>query len=242
MRTSNPTKLLLVFIFRDEHNKKNVTVPSLLLDVLCVKDINELLKEVENILYVTICLPHLKHLDQDLAIRHLKHILLLLCSSLEQASDVETKHESGLCESTQLERECSQGEDIFSEEKIRVLLLVLSTAVESLIHLTDNKTLKATCNADTLVNSVLPYTCDHMNLSALRALDLYLTACKLKEEEDAYCLQSFGRLYSKLLQNLCSPFHKVGANIPTTLVGIFYLVLFVRVELLLYICKTLFTF
>jgi hypothetical protein len=222
MRTSNPTKLLLVFIyFRDELNEKNVTVASQFLDVLFVNDINELLRKVEDFLCVTICVPHIKHLDRDQAVKHLKHVLLLLCSSLERTSDVETKHESDLSESTQLEKECSRGEDILSAERVRVVLLILSTVVETLIHLTDNKSLKDTCNSDTLVNSVLPYTCEHANVSALRALDLYLTACKLKEHEDAYCLKLFGRLYSKLCQNLCSPFHKVRADIPTTLVGIF---------------------
>jgi hypothetical protein len=86
------------------------------------------------------------------------------------------------------------------------------------------------------MNSVLPYACDHANLDALRALDLYLTACKPKEEEDAYCLQLFGRLYSKLLQNLSSPFRKVRWDIPATFSSFLPCVcLFVTVELLLYI-------
>lgn len=227
MRISNSTKLLIVFIFRKESNQKNATVPSQFLDVLCVNDINELLKKVEDFLCVIICLPHIKQFDQDLAIKRVKHVLLLLCSSLERTSDdVESIHESDLSNSTQLERKCNQSEDILNEETIRVLLLVLPTVLETLIHLTDSKTLKEACSLDMLVNSVLPYACDHANLGALRALDLYLTACKPKEEEDAYCLQLFGRLYLKLLQNLSSPFHEVRSDLPTTLVVIFLLVFF----------------
>lgn len=195
-------------------------MPSRFLDVLCVNDINELLKNVEDFLCVTICLPHIKQFNQDLAIKHLKNVLLLLCSSLERTSDdVESIHESdlGLSKSTQLERKCNQ-----SEERIRVLLLVLPTVLETLIHLTDSKSLKEACSLDMLVKSVLPYACDHANLDALRALDLYLTACKPKEEEDAYSLQLFGRLYSKLLQNLSSPFHKVRSDLPTALVVTFF--------------------
>lgn len=227
VRISNPTKLLLVFIFRKEINEKNIIVPSQFLDVLCANDINELLKNVEDLLCVTICLPHIKQFNQDLAIKHLKHVLLLLCSSLERTSDdVESVHESDLdlSRSTQLERKCNQSEGILSEERIEVLLLLLPTVLETLIHLTDSKTLKEACSLDMLVNSVLPYACDHANLNALRALDLYLTACKPKEEEDAYSLQLFGRLYSKLLQNLSSPFHKVRSDLPTTLVVTFFLV------------------
>jgi hypothetical protein len=221
MRTSDATKLLLVFIFRDELNKKSATVSSQFLDMLLVNDINELLRKVEDFLCVTICLPHIKHLDRDLAVKHLQHVLLLLCSSLERTSDVETKHEIDLSERMQIESECSRGEDILSAERIRIVLLMLSTVVETLIHLTDNEILKDTCSLDTLVNSVLPYTCEHANVSALRALDLYLTACKPMEQDDAYCSKLFGRLYSKLCQNLCSPFHKVRADIPTTLVCTF---------------------
>jgi hypothetical protein len=176
-----------------------------------------LLKKVEDFLCVTICLPHIKQLDQDVAIKYLKHVLVLLCSSLKQTSNsVESKNETDLSENIQPERICNQSEGIESEERIRVLLLVLSTVLETLIHLTDSKTLKEACSSDMLVDCVLPHACDHTNLSALRALDLYFTACKLKAEEDAYCLQLFGRLYSKLLQNLSSPFHKVRADLLTT--------------------------
>jgi hypothetical protein len=208
-----------VFIFRGEHNEKNVAVAGQFLDVLCVNDIDELLKKVEDIVCVTICLPHIRHLDQDLAIKHLRRVLLLLCSSLQRTSDVDTKHENDVSECTRLKVERTQDEVILSEESIRVLLLVLSTAVESLIHLTDNKTLKDTCTSDMLVDSVLPYACDHTNLSALRALDLYLTASKLTEQEDDYCWKLFGRLYSKLLQNLSSPFHKVRVDVLNTLIA-----------------------
>lgn len=198
------------FIFRRDSGTKAACVPSQFLDALCVKDINELLTGVEDFLCVAICLPHIKELDRDVAIRQLKHVIMLVCYSLKQTSNTtESETESDLPQNMQLERKYSLNEVIWSEERQRICLLVLATVLETVIHLTDNKVLKEVCNADMLLDSVLPYACDPTNLSALRALDLYFTAWKLETEEAAYCLELFGRLHSKLLQNLSSPFHEV---------------------------------
>jgi hypothetical protein len=185
-------------------------VSSQFLDVLCVNDVNELLMGVEDFLCVTICLPHIKQLDQDVAIRELKHDIILLCSSLKQTSNtVGSKSKSDLSRSVQLESKCSQSEVDGHEENLRIYLLVLATVLETVIHLTDDKMLKEVCNPDMLVDSLLPYASDTTNLSALRALDLYFTAYKLETEEATYCLELFKRLLSELLNNLSSPFHEV---------------------------------
>jgi len=202
---------IYLFIFRSDSGTKTINVSSQFLDVLCVNDINEMLMEVDDFLCVTICLPHIKQLDQDVAIRELKNDIILLCSSLKQTSDaVGSKSESDLSQSLQLENKCSQNEVDGSEENLRIHLLVLATVLETVIHLTDEKILKEVCNPDMLVDSLLPYASDTTNLSALRALDLYFTACKL-EAEDVYCLELFRSLLSKLLNNLSSPFHEVIA-------------------------------
>jgi hypothetical protein len=203
---------IYLFIFRRDSGAETVSVPSQFLDVLCVNGINELLMGVEDFLCVTICLPHIKQLDQDVAIRELKHDILLLCSSLKQTSNaVESKSESDLSQTVQLESKCNQNEVDGSEENVRIHLLVLATVLETVIHLTDNKLLKEVCNPDMFVDSLLPYACDPTNLSALRALDLYFTAYKLEAEETSYCLELFRRLFSELLNNLSSPFHEVIA-------------------------------
>jgi hypothetical protein len=187
-------------------------VPRQFLDMLFVNDINELLMEVEDFLCVTICLPHVKQLDQDVAIRELKHDIILLCSSLEKTSNaVGSKSESDLSKSVQIESKCSQNEVDKIEGNLSIHLLVLATVLETIIHLTDDEMLKEVCNPDMLVDSLLPYACDPTNLSALRALDLYFTAYKLEKEEAAYCLEMFRRLLSTLLNNLSSPFHQVMA-------------------------------
>jgi hypothetical protein len=203
---------IYLFIFRRDSGTETVSVPSQFLDVLCVNDISELLMGVEDFLCVTICLPHVKQLDQDVAIRQLKHVIILLCSSLKQTSNaVGSKSESDLSQNMQLESIYSQNEVDRSEGSLRIHLLVLATVLETVIHLTDNKLLKEVCNPDMLLDSLLPYACDPTNLSVLRALDLYFTACKLETEEGAYCLELLGRLHSELLQNLSSPFHEVTA-------------------------------
>ena len=203
---------IYLFIFRSDSGTKTINVPSQFLDVLCVNDINELLMGLEDFLCVTICLPHIKQLDQDVAIRELKHDVILLCSSLKQTSNaVGSKSESDLSRSVQLESKCSENEVDESEKNLRIHLLLLATVLETVIHLTDDKMLKEVCNPDMLVDSLLPYACDTANLSALRALDLYFTAYKLETEEAAYCLELFRRLLSELLNNLSSPFHEVIA-------------------------------
>jgi len=203
---------IYLFIFRSDSGTKTINVSSQFLDVLCVNDVTELLMGVEDFLCVTICLPHIKQLDQDVAIRELKHDIILLCSSLKQTSNtVGSKSESDLSQSVQLESKCSQSAVDGHEENLRIHLLVLATVLETVIHLTDDKMLKEVCNPDMLVDSLLPYACDTTNLSALRALDLYFTAYKLETEEAAYCLELFRRLLSKLLNNLSSPFHEVIA-------------------------------
>lgn len=203
---------MYLFIFRPDSGTKTINVSSQFLDVLCVNDINELLMGVEDFLCVTICLPHIKQLDQDVAIRELKHDVILLCSSLKQTSNaVGSKSESDLSRSVQLESKCSQSRVDRSEENLRIHLHVLATVLETVIHLTDDKVLKEVCNPDMLLDSLLPYARDTTNLSALRALDLYFTAYKLETEEAAYCLELFRRLLSKLLNNLSSPFHEVRA-------------------------------
>jgi hypothetical protein len=175
--------------------------------MLHVADINELLKRVDSFLCVTICLPHIKSLDHDVAVKMLMDVMILLCSSLKQTSSgIENKSETELSESMQV---CSQSEVTESEESIQIIILVLATVLETLIHLTHNETLKKVCGADMLLDSLLPYARDPKNLSALRALDLYFTACKIETEEDCYCLELFKRLHSELLRNLSSPFHEV---------------------------------
>jgi hypothetical protein len=182
--------------------------------VLRVTDINELLMRVDDFLCVTICLPHIKPLDHDVAIKLLQDVMLLLCSSLKQTSvGVESKSETELSENTQLERKSSLNEVIESEGRTQIVLLALATVLETLIHLTQNKTLKEVCGIDVLLDSLLPYARDPRNLSALRALDLYFTAYNLETEEDYYCLELFERLHSELLQNLSSPFHEVIAHL-----------------------------
>jgi len=199
-----------LFLFRGDSGTKTINVSSQFLDVLCVNNINELLMGVEDFLCVTICLPHIKQLDQDVAARELKRDIIILCSSLKQTSNaVGSKSESDLPQNVQLESKCSQNEVDGSEENLRIRLLVLATVLETVIHLADDKILKEMCNPDMLVDSLLPYACDTTNLSALRALDLYFTAYKLETEEIAYCLELLRRLLSKLLNNLSSPFHEV---------------------------------
>jgi hypothetical protein len=179
-----------------------------------VTDINELLKTVDKFLCAAICLPHIKPLDNDVAIKVLNKVIIILCSSLKQTSDsVESKSETELSENTQLERKSSLNDVIGSEERIPIVLLVLATVLETLIHLTRSKTLKELCSVDVILDCLLPYAHDPKNLCALRALDLYLTACKLETEEVSYCLELFERLHSELLQNLSSPFHEVIAQL-----------------------------
>jgi hypothetical protein len=191
-----------------------VSVPNQFLNVLNVSDINELLKSMEDFLCVTICLPHVRPLDQDVAIKELKDVVILLCSSLKQISNgVENKSESDLFEDVQLERKSSLHDITESEERTKVLLLVLATILETIIHLTDNKMLKEVCSLDMLVDTLIPYACDPKYLSALRALDLYFTAYKLETEDSAYSLELFGILHSQLLQNLSSPFHEVTVQL-----------------------------
>jgi hypothetical protein len=203
---------IYLFIFRRDSGAETVSVPSQFLDPLCVNDVNELLMGVEDFLCVTICLPHIKQLDQDVAIGQLKRVIILLCSSLKQTLNaVGSKRESDFSQNVHLESKCSQNGVDGSEKSLRIHLLMLATVLETVIHLTDNKMLKEVCNPDMLLDSLLPYACDPTNLSALRALDLYFTAYKLETEEAAYCLELFGRLYSELLQNLSSPFHEVTA-------------------------------
>lgn len=186
-------------------------MPGLFLNVLRVTDVDELLQRIDDFLCVTICLPHIKPLDRDVAVKLLKNVMMLLCSSLKQISNG-VESETKLPENMQLQRTSNLNEVIESEERIQIVLLVLATVLETVIHITQNETLKEICDVNVLLDSLLPYVCHPKYLSALRALDLYLTACKL-ETEDFYCLELFEKLLSELMQNLSSPFHEVSAHL-----------------------------
>lgn len=87
-------------------------------------------------------------------------------------------------------------------------LFLLSFAVEMVVHLTDEESLRKVCGLEDLLEVILPLAATG-NISALRSIDLYLTAHTVDainmEEKEA----TFKKLYSHLHRLLTSPFHKV---------------------------------
>ncbi|KAJ9576724.1 hypothetical protein L9F63_025375, partial [Diploptera punctata] len=155
-----------------------------------------MLNNLEDIICVLICIPHIEPIDKDLALKHVKDILMLICSSLTQVSNSENN------ESVKTGIIGAEGKGT-----IEKLLFTLTIGIETLIHLSEGRNVSELFRLDTLTDAVLSYTTVPNYVNSLRALDLYLTACSLKNEDEAYLKDLLKTLHSAMLRNLCSPFH-----------------------------------
>ncbi|XP_069689745.1 small subunit processome component 20 homolog isoform X2 [Periplaneta americana] len=177
-------------------DSKVTSFPNQFVDILSVSNTDEILRKVEDILCAVICIPHLKPLNQDNALEQLRNIIELLCSLLKQIPIYIENENNPFDRKIETEK----------EEKITNTLLVLATVLETVIHMTDRKSLKELCNAQFLLDSVLPYASVPKYLNALRALDLFFTAYV---QEDDGSSDLLARLYAVLHDNLSSPYHKI---------------------------------
>ena len=152
-------------------------------DILSCGNIDDVVKNIDNIISATIVLPHFVPLCKNTAIAKLKKLIMLI---IEELNNVDSD------------------EGNLSNSNISLYLSLLSLAMESLIHLKlDN--LMELLAPEIVIKTLLKYSSSPHHISGLRALSFYIS-CDEKNEILPYC----DSIKENLIANLLSPYHKVN--------------------------------
>lgn len=158
-------------------------------------DVENIVESPNKLMNVLFCLPHVEKIDVDYCIKALQFLISKLLNVLA-TYNLESQHEHNKfhCDTTALSR-CA-----------RRVLFLLTSAMESAIHISSCKKLNEICEIDKLLPIILPCSADPNYLCSLHLLDLYLTAY---EHENKLSYPHLLLVDSYLKSNVSSPFHIV---------------------------------
>ncbi|XP_068083874.1 small subunit processome component 20 homolog [Anabrus simplex] len=178
------------------------------LDILSLSFLDDLLEQIEDVICVLLCLPHFEYLDKDTIVKKLKKMMRILCNGLVRENCVNTSCTDGF-QGYEQALDWKESASLSQEDKIQNILFLLSVLLETLIHLVDPYRLQNVCEFESFLDLLLPYATEARYFSALRMLDLYMTACNIQDKPEKDCLELLEKLYDHLAENLSSPFHKI---------------------------------
>ncbi|KOB71417.1 Small subunit processome component 20-like protein [Operophtera brumata] len=158
-------------------------------------DFENIVENPTKLMNVLFCLPHVANIDVDYCINAL-HFLISKLLNVLASYNLESQPENNKfhCDTTALSR-C-----------VRRVLFLLSSAMESAIHISSCKKLNEICDIEKILPIMLPCAADPNYLCALHLTDLYLTAY---EHENDLSYPHLLLVDSYLKSNVSSPFHVV---------------------------------
>lgn len=158
-------------------------------------DIENIVENPTRLMNVLFCLPHVANIDVKYCISALHFLISKLLNVLTSYNlENQTEHNKFHCDTTVLSK-CA-----------RQVLFLLSSAMESAIHISSCKNLNEICDIEKLLPQMLPCAADPNYLCALHLIDLYLTAY---EHENKLSYPHLLLVDSYLKSNVSSPFHVV---------------------------------
>lgn len=160
----------------------NCEVIKILTENIICGDSEKLIADSTYIFCSLICLPHISTVIDETVKAKLERLIIFLCENI----DVST----------------------MQMQQINLILFLLQTAVETLVHLSDESFLMKCF--ESLITVLLPLATDIQYLISLKTLDLLLTA--LSKQENILQIQTLLRLNEVLQDNFCAPYHEVNIS------------------------------
>lgn len=158
-------------------------------EYISVLTLEHVYENIDNILCVLICLPHLNHNANEVK-SSCKNMIKLILDKLKPNSDA-----------MDVDRDANT-----ITANVRTDLFLLGMTLECAIHI-DSDSINDYLDIHELVDVILPYTTSLEYLQALNILDLALTASSI--DLNNVDINMFNKLHDVLVLNLSSPHHKI---------------------------------